>query len=134
MCSRTDDYLSKKRVIDDPITNIKYCCIIYRKLQAPIYLCKRFFYTILMNYIIIDGDISYQKSLTSSNLYFAEQTMYTLTLISNAPWIHLAISRRNIIQLLRNSPVIQIKVFYVILRVFQIHTHTHFWKNTVFRT
>jgi len=31
---------------------------------------------------------------------------YTLTLISNAPWIHLAISRRNIIQLLRNSPVV----------------------------
>jgi len=49
----------------------------------------------------------------------------TLTLISNALWIHLAISRRNIIRLLRNSPVIQIKVFYVILCVFKKHTHTH---------
>ena len=43
---------------------------------------------------------------------------FTLTLISNAPWIYLAISRRNIIRLLRNSPVIQIRVFYVILCVF----------------
>jgi len=42
----------------------------------------------------------------------------TLTLISNAPWIHLALSRRNIFRLLRNSPVIQIKVFYVIFCVF----------------
>jgi len=59
---------------------------------------------------------------------------FTLTLISNAPWIHLAISRRNIIRLLRNLPVILIKVFYVILCLSQKHTHTHFWKNTVFRT
>jgi len=58
----------------------------------------------------------------------------TLTLISNAPWIHMAISRRNIIRLLRNLPVIQTKVFYVILCVSQKHTHTHFGENTVFRT
>ena len=36
----------------------------------------------------------------------------TLTLISNAPWIHLAISLRNIIRLLRNSPVIQINLLF----------------------
>jgi len=38
------------------------------------------------------------------------------------------------IRLLRNLPVIQIKVFYDILGVFQKHTQTHVLENTVFRT
>ena len=42
------------------------------------------------------------------------------------PRMHLVISRRNISRLLRNSPVIQIKVLYVILCVFQKNTHTYF--------